>query len=465
MGWNKLYESVLMLWDYPARTWQWPLQWADKLMEYFSRGLALLATLIIGLFPSMDPIIASQIAGSVGYAPWAILSIPLRRTQSPEAEAAMAKAGGFMRGICHADDDFALLSQANIEWERLDAPWPFEADGVTLTAGYLGFRQRLADRTAAGMKTMLVTPYPAAYVNNGMDPRTPEGLAKTAETTKFMVEDLKPYIGAVQISNELGLERFMRPLNIEESAQFIIAQLKALHPIKGDILVGYNTAGPQMDLNALVKPYSEYLDWFGLDIYLGCFFGFPSYMWVFDLAITAMWSYMQKPIIMAEFGYMSAGAPKTRAEKDALLMERYGYPNEAAVRADPEGFLLAMEAYSPKFADYVRAYSKGDQNAYLFGVDCATHLYCELPANFVIPGGYPHTPEGQAKFYTEVIPRFARYPYVIGEFIYSWKDASACYACGQTDCPQETGWGLLDGQGNPKPAFDAVKEAYGKLKG
>ena len=464
MNWNILYNGILKLWDYPARLWQGPLRLLDWAMEYLSRGLAVLVTLIVGLFPNLDPLIASQVAGSVGYAPWTILSIPLRRQQSPEAEAAMAKAGGFMRGICHAYGDYEQLLENNIEWERLDAPFPFEADGVTLRQGYINYRNDLIARKAAGLKTVMITPNPGPFVDNGMDPRTPEGLAKTAETVVWMVEDLKDYIGAVQIGNELGLPRFMRPLNIDESAQFIIACLKALHPVKGDILVGYNTAGPQLDLNSQVKPYNEYLDYFGLDIYLGCFFGFPSYMWVFDLAITAMWSYMQKPIVMAEFGYMSAGAPKSTEQKNAFLMERYGFPNEAAVRADPEGFLVAVERYNSKFADYVRTHAGADLNAYMFGVDCAVHLYCELPSNFVIPGGYPHTPDGQAKFYSHVIPRFARYPYVIGEFIYAWKDAEECYACGQRDCPQETGWGLLDAQGREKPSLAAVREEYGKLK-
>ncbi|MCL2301091.1 MAG: hypothetical protein FWC27_13190 [Firmicutes bacterium] len=464
MDWHTFYNGILKAWDYPARLWQGPLRIFDWLMEYVSKGLAVLVALIVGLFPQLDPLIASQVAGSVGYAPWAILSIPLRRQQSPEAEATMAKAGGFMRGICHAYGDYEQLLENNISWERLDCPFPFEADGVTLTEGYKNYKQNLIERRDAGMKTMVVTPNPGAFVDRGMDPRTPEGLAKTTEVAVFMVQDLKPYISAVQIGNELGLPRFMRPLNIEESAQFIIAQIKALQPVKGDVLVGYNTAGPQMDLNSLVKPYGEYLDFFGLDIYLGCFFGFPSYMWVFDLAITAMWSYMQKPIVMAEFGYMSAGEPKTTEQKNALLMERYGYPNEAAVRADPEGFLVAVGNYSKQFGDYIGTHAGEDLNAYMFGVDCAVHLYCELPSDFVIPGGYPHSPEGQAKFYKEVIPRFARYPYVIGEFIYAWKDAEACYACGQTDCPQETGWGLLNADGSAKPSLAVVKEQYGKLK-
>ena len=76
---------------------------------------------------------------------------------------------------------------------------------------------------------------------------------------------------------------------------------------------------------------------------------------------------------------------------------------------------------------------------------------------------YPLTPEGQAGFYSDCIPRLAKHPFVIGTFIYCWGDDAYCYVCGQPDCPTETQWGLVDAQGHPKPAFYAVKEAYGKL--
>ena len=464
MNWNQLFTIFLQYWDRVARVWQCPLRLLDKAMDVFGKALTWVVALIMGLFPGLDPVMSSQIAGSVGYAPWVIVSIPLRRQVSEEAQAAMDKLGGFMRGICHAHDDFALQKEANIEWERIDIPVPYEADGVTLSQGYKDKKALLIKRKKAGLKNLVVTDYPMAFLKIGMDPRTPEGLAKIAAATKFLVEDLKPYIGAVQVTNEMGIGRFMDPLTIEESARYIGEQLKAVYPIKGDVLVGYNSAGPQMDLNSIMKrDYLQYFDYYGLDIYLGCFFGFPSYMQVFDLALEAMWSYLQKPVIMAEFGYLSAGAPKTTAEKNALLMERYGFADEAAVRANPEGFLVALEKYSPLMGSYVRRHAGDSLEAFLFGVDFRTHLYCELPEDYVIPG-YPHTPEGQAKFYENAIPRFAKYPFVIGAFVYAWQDAERCYACGQADCPQETGWGLLDGQGNKKPAFEAVKEAFGNLK-
>jgi hypothetical protein len=368
-----------------------------------------------------------------------------------------------MRGSCHAHGNYGQLLENNIEWERIDCPFPYEADGATLSEDYLKCRRNLLARSEAGMRTMMVTPNPGSYIDAGMDPRTEEGLAKAVETVKFMVEDLKPYIGAVQLCNELGIPRFMHPLNIEQSAKFLIAQLQAVYPVKGDVLVGYNTAGPQLDLNSLLKPHMKYVDFYGLDIYLGCFFGFPSYLWIFDLAVEAMWGYLQKPVVLAEFGYLSGGAPKTRAEKDKLLQERFGFANEDAIRADPEGFLVALEGYSTQMADYVKTHSNGNLVNFYFSLDFAPHLYCELNAKYVIPG-IPHTPEGQAKFYADVIPRFAKYPFVIGEFIYAWSDSERCYACGQADCPIETSWGLVKSDGTPKPSLAVVKEAYGKLK-
>ena len=50
--------------------------------------------------------------------------------------------------------------------------------------------------------------------------------------------------------------------------------------------------------------------------------------------------------------------------------------------------------------------------------------------------------------------------YVCGAVIYCWGDSDACYVCGQADCPVETGWGLVDLNGNPKPAYYAVQKAF-----
>ena len=74
--------------------------------------------------------------------------------------------------------------------------------------------------------------------------------------------------------------------------------------------------------------------------------------------------------------------------------------------------------------------------------------------------GYEHSPEGQAKFYADLIPKLKNCGFVIGAFLYMWNDSEHCYVCGQSDCPVETGWGIVDGEGNPKPAYYAVRDAF-----
>ncbi|MBR6361096.1 MAG: hypothetical protein IKS04_04810, partial [Clostridia bacterium] len=39
-----------------------------------------------------------------------------------------------------------------------------------------------------------------------------------------------------------------------------------------------------------------------------------------------------------------------------------------------------------------------------------------------------------------------------------------CYVCGQEECPVETGWGLIDGKGKPKPAYYAVRDGFSDAK-
>ena len=98
---------------------------------------------------------------------------------------------------------------------------------------------------------------------------------------------------------------------------------------------------------------------------------------------------------------------------------------------------------------------------FVFHSDFKDHLYTELPADVVIPG-YPHTPDGQAAFYHDLLPRLMQKPYLLGAFIYRTTDSERCYVCGQNDCPIETRWGLLTIDGEPKPAYDAVRRVYGE---
>ena len=43
-----------------------------------------------------------------------------------------------------------------------------------------------------------------------------------------------------------------------------------------------------------------------------------------------------------------------------------------------------------------------------------------------------------------------------------WNDSAQCYICGQADCPVETGWGIIDGEGQAKPSYYTVQKAFAK---
>lgn len=74
-----------------------------------------------------------------------------------------------------------------------------------------------------------------------------------------------------------------------------------------------------------------------------------------------------------------------------------------------------------------------------------------------VEGG--HTPTVQAEYLRRGLEIFAAHPHVRGSFLFCWKDAVHCYHCGQTDCPSECYWGVVDCRRQPKPAYHAVKEA------
>ena len=94
----------------------------------------------------------------------------------------------------------------------------------------------------------------------------------------------------------------------------------------------------------------------------------------------------------------------------------------------------------------------------LFGSDLRNHLYCEIPDDVRLRR-YPHTLVGQAHFMRDVIRKFRRQPFVCGAMVYCYSDCLACY-CGQPDCPVENLWGLVDLNGQRKPAWYAVRDAF-----
>ncbi len=407
----------------------------------------------------MDDFLKNQIINSVKYIPANIVKSFLIPKSTDETKAMRKK--GFVRGVCHAPENYIQLHEANINWVRLDIPYPFDENGQ-LRKEYLDKKEECKRFTANGFRVMAITPYPAACIKYGADVRTAEGEQTLRASARFLITDLQAYVGGFQVTNEMGMPHFTLPLNMAEAVKFIGVQLEEMYPLRGKIIIGYNSAGPQIDLHLPMKQYHKYCDYVGLDMYLGCFFNMPGFVFMFSVMARFLWAFTGKPILMQEFGYIGEGKPKTKDEKKKILLS-YGFESEEQAKADIEKFVNSL---SPHFANHVRKACGNDASKYaslLFGGDMKNHLYKELPRITAIPG-MPHTPEGQAKFFSKVIKLFYDLDFVCGCIIYCYSDYAKCGYCGQADCPTETRWGLVDQQGNPKPAYYAVREIYGKIK-
>jgi len=408
----------------------------------------------IGQAMGLEEFVYAQIAPTLTHAPPALLRYPLKPKTSAEVEAAKQKIDGFIRGVCHGNTNYEQMKGAGIEWNRCDIPFPFDSDGNVREA-YVQFKQKLQHYVDNGIKIMAVTPYPREFIAHGIDPRHPENEARVKEIAVFLARDLQGLVGALQITNEMGIPRFTLPLTMQEAVRFIGIQLEAIYPVRGDVLIGYNSAGPQVDLHLMMRPYHQFCDYVGIDIYIGCFSVYGNYLWMYDVLLAYLWSFTGKPIILCEFGYISGGMPKTPEEKREVLM-RYGVSSEAEARRNIDAFVSQLPQ---RMQDYVRRNASGDWGNFLFVSDFKDHLYAELPADVVIPG-YPHTPEGQGAFYRDLLPRLMQKPYLLGAFIYCYSDSQSCYVCGQEDCPIETRWGLVTIEGELKPAYNEVRKVW-----
>ena len=376
-----------------------------------------------------------------------------------EIAVAEEKIGGFMKGVCHLDPQYELINEANVEWFRDDIPFPYNADG-TISQHYENWKKQSMEYVNNGIKIFGITPYPDDYIAYGLDPRKPESREGIQEIAKFYVEDLKGIVGAFQVTNEMGIDRFTLPLTLDEAAEFIGMQLEAMYPVRGDVIIGYNLGGLAIaQLPFKMKEYHQYCDYVGLDMYLGCFEPVLKNADQFITLLNFVRLVTGKPVILCEFGYIGYGEPKTKEEKIAIL-QKYGYNSEEEARANIDDFInnLPKDMKEEIIRDYSDRTPEERANL-IFNGEYSNHLYCELAEGMGLYR-FPHTPEGQADFFEYIIPKIRKLDYVIGMNVYCWGDSDSCYVCGQADCPVETGWGLVDGQGNPKPSYYAVQKAY-----
>ena len=391
-----------------------------------------------------------------------------------------AKTGGIIHGVCHPKGDIEGIKSANVDWVRFDLTSPVLDPDGNPTEGYLSFKEDAKVYADQGIKVMCVTPYPTEYLYSSLyggdedsqtvssvDPRTTNGLLHVAEDARYMAQDLQGIVSAFQITNEMTVDRFRKPLTLDEAAAYIGVQLEAMSHVKQDIIVGYNVADFSMyQLYTLLKPYSKYCDYLGLDLYLGCFENtFKSLFW-YDIILRGFYQQTGLPMIVNEFGYIGAGQALTDEERVAFL-QKFGYNSEEEAIENILD-LIENENFNPTIRE--RLYQEiPDKNPeqladLLFNASNTNcyrqHFYEELSNGYQLTN-YEHTREGQAQFYTDVINKhFKKMKFLCGSFAYCWKDSTSCYICGSANCPVETGWGFIDLNGEKKPSYYSLQEAY-----
>lgn len=408
----------------------------------------------------MEQFVKDQITAGLKYLPSNLLKSYFIKKSSPEVKRFREK-NGFLRGVCHPTENFEQIKGANIEWIRIDIPFPYEKDG-SISEAYKSFKEKCKRFQNNGIKVMAVTPYPNDYIAYGADIRTAEGEKKVREIGEFLINDMKGFVSGFQVTNEMGIPRFTIPLTMAEAVKFIAVNLEVMYPLREDIIIGYNSAGPEAGLHAGLLPYVKYCDYVGVDIYMGCFFTMPGFIWLFEALCRYLYAMTGKPVLVQEFGYLSGGAPKTKAEKKAML-QRYGASSEKEAEKNIVSFVENMPKH---FSDHIKYVCENDTSRYfgfLFRSDMKNHFYCELPRITKIPG-YPHTPKGQADFFSDCIERLYKLDFICGCNIYCYKDPDKCYYCGQEECPTETRWGLVDSKENEKPSYSAVRNVFGRIK-
>ena len=80
-------------------------------------------------------------------------------TGAPAKTAALTeKAGGYITGVCHPNEDYDRLAELGVGWVRFDIPYPYNADG-SISGSYTSFKNRCKGYADRGVRVMAITPY------------------------------------------------------------------------------------------------------------------------------------------------------------------------------------------------------------------------------------------------------------------------------------------------------------------
>lgn len=155
-----------------------------------------------------------------------------------------------------------------------------------------------------------------------------------------------------------------------------------------------------------------------------------------------------------EFGFASLGGNAHADRREAYeYLENLGFHGLDDLAARSDEFIATLPPALKHTADTC---AREDLIPALIGM--MPHLTKLWYAEMV----FPHTEEGQAQFYAELLPKLLSDPYLAGAILYCWQDSRTCFTCGASDCPCETAWGITRCDGTKKPAYDTIKEIFTK---
>ena len=322
-----------------------------------------------------------------------------------------------------------LLKEAGMGWVRHGFGFPFKDRlGGELADAYVRRREQAEALVAGGLKLMGVTPGPGVATRKPDDQgrlvyrwqtRAPdwlgplgsdEFLANYGEVCRWLADDLRGILKAWQICNELDIDVFAGPLNARQACELVLAGARGLKAADPSLVVGHNPAGADTAYFFFARLHTGtegLIDYCGIDGYYGTWYDGGPERWAERIA--ELHALTGAPVLVNEWGFSSAGAGITDEERRTGLS------------------------------------------------------VCDLK-KWHSSWGPGHTPEGQAAFVERAFDAFcAQEDALLGIFFYRWEDQETCWQCGAPDCPAETAWGLVDLEGNPKPAFYAFAEGARRL--
>ncbi len=333
-------------------------------------------------------------------------------------------------GICCAyggEGAYRDILDIGFAWTRMGVrfPWKDRMFGE-LDEEYLKRREEIRRAHAAGLQVMVTTPGMGGYRYDPVKKETyyhddwpafvgekgsEEYYRNVEETCAFFCRDLGENAGYLwQCMNEIDIPTFSGDYSMEVTTMTARASARGIVRENPEAKCGINLSRYHEDgLKAADLAYApgHSFGYIGDDQYFGSWQGRTVESW--NDVINALHERYHLPVLANEWGYSSGGRVKS-IRPDASVL--------------PAG--IPDVCYEKSWFHEVE-------------------------------GG--HTRAVQAKYLRRGLEIFAENPYVIGSFLFCYKDARHCYHCGASDCPSECYWGIVDVDGKPKEAYDAVKQA------